>query len=877
MSSSLSPLLPMRRRTSGLAQFILATLAALPLMAPAQVPAPAAAPAAATDTTAAPANTGGGRRGGRGGAGGFQGGGGRGGRRGGGAFAPAAGTDNGNGITTQVALPPGGAPGAAGAIGGPGNGGGGPPATVAVVGSVPNPDEYIIVNMSSTSAQEVIDWLQRNTGKIILQDQDLPGGGNFRIIFSTDAGPNNAMLRKDAVKAVETLLSLNGVVISPMGDNMLHAEAATNVAGKNPPMATDELMAGEPSGLMYYRFFHLDYITPQAASARLTPFLGQHATLDAVGLAKEGTILIEDTLMNLQTDAELLKHFDRPVDGDDEPYYKTLVNASAQTVVTNLTAMATGPLAKYFSTTAGSDTSEAGSVSTFAADTRTNSIIVFTNKGNREMIKKLIDQMDVDVDPTTKTQVFSLKQAVANTTATLLNAVVTGVQGATGVRGGGAGAGAAVGAAAAAAPNAARDQQFSPYVTIQSDTRTNSIVAYGTPSDLRQIGSLIDQVDIVLPQVHIDAVVTEVTLTKDQATGLSAFNVDYGFTPANGTTSPAAVGGPKTYGAAGPTAQSGITQPAFSINGILTGWNLNTVFNVAQQNSNVKVLSNPSLTVTHNALGLISVGERIPTINSSTTTLATSIANNNVTSTVSYTNVTIELQVIPFIGKDGSVYMNISQNVSDVVSEVSINGNSQPIIGTRNVTSFVTVHDGDVLVLGGLRQRSVSSTHGIMFLLGEIPILGTLFQPDTYDSTQRELIVFIKPTIIKGNSDAAQMGHEMAENSPASDLTVKYLRDHNLASDELEAGTAFDVKKTGAGRGPSPDHSPNPPPATPPPAPAPMTQAAPTPAAEAPSTTTATSPSTTPPAETPANSSAATTTTPTTSTQPTITSGGFSK
>ncbi len=811
--------------------------------------------------------TGGGGRGGRGGRGGFNGG------------VAAAAADTSNAITTQVAQPAGAAPGANGAVGGNPNAAGGPPVPVGVVGAVPNPDDLIIVNMPGNSFQEVLEWLQRNTGKIILQDQNLPVATGSRIIFSTDAGPNNALPRKDVVKAVETLLSLNGVALVPMGDNFLKAEVANNVAGLDIPEADDALLQnGDPTGMIYGHFYHLDNITPAAAVARIAPFLSQHGTIDPVGLGGDSTIFVADTLINLQKVADILKHFDRPVGAQDDIIYRTLVNASAQTVVTNLTALATGPLVKYFSTAAGSDsTAEAGWVTSFSADTRTNSVIVVTKKANHALVKTLLDEMDMDVDPTTKTQVFSLKQAVANTTATLLNAVVTGVQGATGVRGGATGAGAAAGgAAAAAAPAAARDQQFSPYVTIQSDVRTNSIVAYGTPSDLRQIGSLIDQVDIVLPQVHIDAVVTEVTLTKDQATGLSSFNVNYGFNPANGTTN-ATVGGPKTYGASGPTAESGVTTPAFTINGILTGWNLQTIFNVAQQNSNVKVLSNPSITITHNALGLISVGERIPTISSSTVSIGTTVTPTT-TNAISYTNVTIELQVVPFIGKDGSVYMNISQNVSDVVSEVSINGNDNPIIGTRDITSFVTVHDGDVLVLGGLRQRSVSSTHGIMFLLGEIPIIGGIFQPDTYDSSQSELIVFIKPTIIKSSPDAEEMGAEMAQNSPASALTVKYLRDHNLDSDDLEQGTPYAAPTilNPAKSPPSDDHTPHPAPTPPAPA-APMVPAAAPAAAETPAPASSPPPvpvssASTPPAEPPSVLSS-----PAVPAQPTISSGGFNK
>jgi general secretion pathway protein D len=432
---------------------------------------------------------------------------------------------------------------------------------------------------------------------------------------------------------------------------------------------------------------------------------------------------------------------------------------------------------------------------------------------------------------------------------TLLKAIVTGVQTAvttaTGGRGGApaAGGGAAAGGgggaagAAGAASAASRDQQFSQYVTIAADTRTNSVVVYGTPSDLRQIGSLIDQVDVVLPQVHVDVIVTEVQLTKDQVSGLSSFGIDYGFSAASGT-SPATTGGPKTYSAS--TTASGaenlITQPAFSVNGVLTNWNLSTVLNVARQDNNVRILSNPSVTITHAQTGEISVGQRIPTITSSTTTLGSITSANNVTSTVAYTNVDIELTVKPTIGKDGSVYMSIDQVVDDVAGEVPVNGNNQPIIGSREVNTFVTVHDGDVLVLGGLRQRQVTSNHGVMFLLGEIPIFGPLFQPDSSGEATDELIVFLKPTIVKTSSDAEAVNYEMSQNSPASDITKDYLRTHSLQSAGMDVVSP--KIKADATSGPSPDHTI-------------QTQPSPAPAGLAPSASPVAFPPPTVPAETP--------------------------
>ena len=857
MSSFLTSLLPSRRRFFGFARLSLALLVILPHLAHAQR---GAGRAGAGGTAAGGAFTGGG------------------GRRGGGvrgvpAAAAAAGTDP-NAITTTVAVPAGGQPGAGPNVNGAAQFG--PNAVpVGVVGKVPDQEELIIVNMPGNSAPEVFEWLQRNTGKIILQNQTLD---TVKLIFSTDAGPNNAMPRKEAVKAVELMLAMDGVVLIPMGDNYLRAERAASIPGLGLPEATDADLAGtEPSGAIMGHFFKLQYVTPDAAAQRIGPFLSAKGTADSLGLARENTIYVADVLTNLRNVASLLKHFDAPADLQEEIIYRPLANSSAQTVVTSLTALQAGPMSKILG---NADTTLAGSATAFYADTRTNSIIVYTNKGNRAMIKTLLDEIDQEFEPTTKTQVFQLNQANATTLNTTINSMITGIQTATGVGRGGAGAGgpglgAAAGGAGGAATSAARDGQFSPYVTIQPDARTNSIVAYGTPSDLHQIASLISQVDTILPQAHIDVVVTEVTLTKDQATGLSAFNIDYGFTAGsstNGTTTPATVGGAKTYSTTGPTAQNAITSPAFTINGVLTSWNLNAVFNVARANSNVKVLSNPNLTVTHAQTGNISVGESIPVINSTAANLNTT---TTLTSTITYRNVAIGLQVTPLIGKDGSVNMNITQTVDDVVSEVSINGNNQPVIGSRTITSNVTVHDGDVLVLGGLRSRAVSATHGIVFLLGEIPILGSLFQPDTYDSTQRELIVFIKPTIVKSSSDVDTMSRELAQNSVAADLSTKYLRDRNLSDAGLEEGTAMETPAS-SNRGPDTDHAPIPtsaktvaPVLTPassgetPAAPATPVSSTPAPAPETPAPA---------PASTPAPAPA-----PTTSSQPNPTTRGFNK
>jgi len=836
MSMFLRPsLLPLRRRLLGSARLSLVLSLALPLLARAQVPAPVPAPAADTSAAAPDAGAaaapgggggggfgpGGGGGGGRGGRRGGGGGGGRGGRRGGGGgggFNPGGAATDATGITTTVAAvdPNGANPNVAGAAGpgGP-NGPGG--LVYTTVGAIPDQNQLISVNMPGNSASEVLDWLQRNTGKIVLQAQNLPV---VKIIFSTTAGSNTALPRGEVITAIESMLALNGIVIVPMGDHTLRAEVEETLPSKGVPLIDDAGLAGPPTQVVYGRFYHLENITSDDAAQRVGAFLTKYAAV--ISLAHENSIFVTDALANLQAVGEALKHFDVPIDPAEIIIDKPLINANAADVVTALQGLQTGALAKYYGPASGS-------VTTFTSYSRTNSVIVVTSKANRAITENLIAQFDTDVDPTTKTQVYFMKQATSTDMVTLLKAIVTGVQTAattaTGGRAGapaggalGGGGGGALGGAAGAggaSTSAARDQQFSAYVTIAADTRTNSVVAYGTPSDLHQISNLIDQVDVVLPQVHIDVIVTEVQLTKDQVSGLSSFGIDYGFTAASGTTG-ATTNGPKTYSTS--TLSSGaenlITQPAFSVNGVLTNWNLNTVLNVARQDNNVRILSNPSVTITHSQTGLISVGQRIPTITSSTTTLGSVSAANNVTSTVSYTNVAIQLQVKPTIGKDGSVYMQIDQQVDDVAGEVPVNGNNQPIIGSREVSSYVTVHDGDVLVLGGLRQRQVTSNHGVMFILGEIPIFGPLFQPDSGGEATDELIVFLKPSIVKTNADSEAVNYEMAKNSPASTITQEYLKNHSLQSTGMDLP---DPKiKADATPGPTPEHAPQPMATTPP-------------------------------------------------------------
>jgi general secretion pathway protein D len=115
---------------------------------------------------------------------------------------------------------------------------------------------------------------------------------------------------------------------------------------------------------------------------------------------------------------------------------------------------------------------------------------------------------------------------------------------------------------------------------------------------------------------------------------------------------------------------------------------------------------------------------------------------------VSYQTIAIDLKVTPLIGENGDVQMTIDQKVDDIISEVTIDQNQQPVIGDREATSFLTVKDGQMIVLGGLQRTENDQSHNKVGFLYEIPILSQILGGHTDETKRTELLFFIRPHII---------------------------------------------------------------------------------------------------------------------------------
>ena len=431
-----------------------------------------------------------------------------------------------------------------------------------------------------------------------------------------------------------------------------------------------------------------------------------------------------------------------------------LKNAMATDMVNKLTAMLRSP-----ATVSGGAPFRLSTGTTFLADERTNRVLLMGSADQHDFFDKLIDTLDQKSSPNTKTEVIFLRHADAQQVATLVTSLVTG-QTTAAARAGNTVRSTtlnrtttptpvAVPGAPAAASSQMGADEFSSNLTVLPDIRSNSVVVSGTNDDLRLLYDLIDRVDVVLPQVRIEVVIAEVKLSDNETNGISAL----GLTVNNG----------KLVGVGGNGGGFNVTGiPITPANPILNAGQ--TVFNPAQgtlaanndlsatiglvttpRKGDLKILSVPAITTTHNKEATLFVGESRPVITGSTVAATT----GQITSTVSQRDIGITLKVLPLIGKDGSVQLQVAQSVEDILGSTILDGNDQPIIGRRTTDSFVSAKSGEIIVLGGL-QRMVTTKSTTR--LGPIPIIGDIFGSSTNLEEKQELIIFLRPYVLNGTA-----------------------------------------------------------------------------------------------------------------------------
>jgi general secretion pathway protein D len=292
-------------------------------------------------------------------------------------------------------------------------------------------------------------------------------------------------------------------------------------------------------------------------------------------------------------------------------------------------------------------------------------------------------------------------------------------------------------------------------VRITSDASSNSLLIYASNENYQLILRTLSQLDRPQLQVAIDATVAEVKLNDTLSYGVQFYLQNSRGSLLNGT------------GAAPAISASGVASAFLSQT--VPGFNFlvgsqsqpNVIINALHSVTDVKVLSNPSLVVTDNQVATLMVGDDVPISTGTANVLTTS---NTIVNTIDYRSTGIILRVIPRVSANGNVRLDIEQEISQVSNSgtaASSTQNLTPTISQRKVKSSISVATGQTVLLAGLIQEQKEVDNSGIPLFDQIPAIGTAIGNSGHNITRTELIIFIRPQVIRDSVDAHYVAEEL--------------------------------------------------------------------------------------------------------------------
>ena len=643
----------------------------------------------------------------------------------------------------------------------------------------------------------ILDMIQVITGRYILRPQNLPA---VKINFDS----RDVLTKRETLRALESLLAMNGIGISRIDEKFFKAVPATGINVHVPIWLEGPASAIKPSQRIYVKMFHLEYAPAIEVREQLNPFSTPNVG-SLIVFEKANSILATDSLLNLQRMEKLLTTIDRSISKDDlgmEWIVWSTEHAGARELETKLKAMIEGSFKPFLGGTTQVD-----------SDERTGKLIIVTRKDNIETLKFILETYDAPVKMKTTSKLFKLQHAESKEIQAILDEVIKNqqrikqqVQGrkttarptsASTAKTPTPAANANATPSASSADGGTGDgaHEFSDFITISSDERSNAILVYGTKADIDEIGRMIESLDQPLPLARIDTIFVMVDLTEQNQRGIDALFGSLEWSkfargprsdglfgePAAQTTQVEIANADGTPSGQFRTVTNNVAQNTFQgIVGLpglntslpfqmqdweLTGIRWDQIFALSSERNDVRIFSTPSLMVSHNApeVHILIEDERnivVPTYGYGSTT------SGDVSNTGQRDQITAktELQIkkpkigMPQIDENGtivsrgSIFMEVEVKAEkfDETQSNTYQGQSLPAKKIREAKSLITIRDGEIIVLGGLQEVQVDSTESKYNLLSDIPYFGEkFFRPKTIKYTPTELLIFLRPTIIK--------------------------------------------------------------------------------------------------------------------------------
>ncbi len=614
--------------------------------------------------------------------------------------------------------------------------------SVAVLGVTPvsvSAQEYT-VNLKDTDIQELIKFVAEVTDTTIIVDPQVKG--KVKVVSS------KPIKTTELYSLFLSILEVHGYTAIRSGD-VIRIVENKDARSKPVPVTDPEDAANATSDEYVTQVIRLENISAAKLIPVLRPLVPQQAHMAAY--TPSNAIVISDIASNIARINALISQMDQ--------------SAIQETDILPLNYAVAEDVVKMLEQLNKSEAAQAGGEETvlLVADSRTNSVLVTGDELQRARMRALVEHLDTPLQRAGNVKVVYLKYAKAADVAQVLTKVMQNI-----------------GRLDSSKSKTNND------ATIEADEGTNSLIITADADEMASLEAVIYQLDIRRAQVLVEAIIVEMEVIDGQDLGLQwLFANDsgvYGSQVSQDVTTAGAI----SQAVLGDNSSSTNVMGDFDLGrlaaalagspGLTLGWgavdddlSMTVILNALKKQSNANILSTPTLLTLDNQEAYITVGQNVPFVTGAyTNTGSGGTGVQNPFQTIERENVGITLTVTPHINDGDSVVLDIEQEVSSLTGLSSIA--SDLITNERKIQTKVLAGDGRTVVLGGLIKDNVQDGTQRVPVLGSIPLLGRLFRNDAVEVTKTNLLIFIRPTIIR--DDKALEG--------ATANKYQYIRDQQL-------------------------------------------------------------------------------------------------
>ncbi|MCW9014210.1 MAG: type II secretion system secretin GspD [Gammaproteobacteria bacterium] len=575
--------------------------------------------------------------------------------------------------------------------------------------------DQITLNLKEADIRALISTVSKFTGKNFVIDP--------RVKAKVTIVSAKTMSEDEVYEVFLSILQVHGYAAVPVG-NVIKIVPEVNAKQGPLPVTIGNNNYGDQ---LITRVIMLDHVPAAQLVPILRPLVPQQGHLAAYN--PTNTLIVTDHAANIKRLTQIIRNIDKPE--SDELEIIPLKHASANELVRILNSLHAGTGAAKTPTT---------KKVTLAADDRTNSILMSGERATRLKIRATIAHLDTPLENDAgNTHVIYLKYAKAEDMVKILTGIDKKQQ--------------TVSSKGSAKP---ATQQSNANADIQADEATNALIITAGPDVVQRLKSIIRQLDIRRAQVLVESIIAEISHSKSKELG-SQFVIG-GDADNEGGTVPIGV---SNFGGAGGIIGLFSGDNATIANSIGDGMSIGVgsddgtrfgfLLTALQGDGETNILSTPSIVTMDNQEAEIIVGQNVPFLTGSFT--SGTEGSTNPFQTIERQDVGITLKVTPQINDGDTIKLDIDQEVSSIAA--SSTSAADLITKKRTIKTSVLVEDGEILVLGGLIDDTMLDTEQKVPLLGDIPILGWLFRSHSTEKTKQNLMIFMRPSIMRDRATAA--------------------------------------------------------------------------------------------------------------------------